>query len=123
MLDKVILIGNVGKEPEGSSGKVNYTKFSLATNDNVKNANGEWENRAKWHNVITFDKTADYVKNYVKKGDKLYIEGIIKYGEYTDKSGVVRKTFDIVGNVVKQLTAKEVNKTDNSIKYDDDVPF
>ena len=76
-VNKVILVGNVGADPE-----VKYTpsgipvgKFSLATNERFKNKSGEWQDRTEWHNIVAWQRLAEIVGEYVSKGSKVYIEG------------------------------------------------
>ena len=79
-VNKVILVGNLGKDPE-----VKYTptgtpvaKFSLATNESYKDKSGQWQERTEWHNIVAWQRLAEIVGEYVKKGSKLYIEGRIR---------------------------------------------
>jgi single-strand DNA-binding protein len=87
-VNKVILIGNVGKDPE-----VKYTpsgtpvaKFSLATNERYKDKDGNWQDRTEWHNLLAWQRTAEIVGEYVKKGSKVYIEGSLRTSSWDDKS-------------------------------------
>jgi single-strand DNA-binding protein len=87
-VNKVILIGNVGKDPE-----VKYTpsgtpvaKFSLATNERYKDKNGQRQDRTEWHNLVAWQRTAEIVGEYVKKGSKVYIEGSLRTSSWDDKS-------------------------------------
>ena len=93
-LNRVSLIGNVGRDPE-----VRYTQsgdaimnFSLATTEKWKTKDGERQERTEWHRVEVFGGQAKVVKDYVGKGDKIYIEGQIRYEEWTDKDGNKRNT-------------------------------
>lgn len=86
-VNKVILIGNLGKDPE-----IKYTpqgrahaKFSLATNDRYKDKNGEWQNRVEWHNIIAWERLAEVAGEYLKKGSKVYIEGRLQTHSWDDK--------------------------------------
>jgi len=100
-VNKVTLIGAVGKDPE-----VRYTQagmaianFSLATSKKNK----EKSDVTQWHNIVAFQKTAELIQQYVKKGSKLYIEGEIQYQEY-DKDGEKRYTTKIVANDLSFLS-------------------
>lgn len=93
-VNKVILIGNVGRDPE-----IRYTQsgepianFSLATSESWNDKSGQKQERTEWHRVEVFGKTAQVVRDYVTKGKPLYIEGSIVYQEYTDKDGIKRNT-------------------------------
>lgn len=98
-LNKVTLIGNVGQDPEIRStqdGK-ELASFSLATTESWKDKNsGEKKDKTEWHRIVVFGPLAGIVKNYVKKGSKLYIEGQLKTREWTDKEGVKRFTTEII---------------------------
>jgi single-strand DNA-binding protein len=86
-VNKVILIGNVGKDPEirfAGSGTAVAT-FSLATTDRSKDQAGNWTDRTEWHNLVAFQRTAEIVRDYVKKGTKLYVEGKLQTRSWDDK--------------------------------------
>jgi single-strand DNA-binding protein len=86
-VNKVILVGNLGKEPELKyiSAGAPVAKFSLATNERFKDKAGEWQERTEWHNVVAWNRLAEIVGEYVKKGSKLYIEGRLRTSSW--KSG------------------------------------
>jgi single-strand DNA-binding protein len=93
-VNKVILIGNVGKDPEiryMQSGEP-IANFSLATNEVWNDKSGQKQERTEWHRVEVFGKTAQVVRDYVTKGRPVYIEGSIRYEEWTDKDGNKRNT-------------------------------
>ena len=86
-VNKVILIGNLGKDPE-----VKYTpqgtavaKFTLATNERYKDKSGEWQDRTEWHNVVAWARTAEIVGEYLKKGRTVYVEGSLRTSSWEDK--------------------------------------
>src|SRR5438477_8796324 len=86
-VNKVILIGNLGKDPE-----VKYTpqgtavaKFTIATNERFKDKAGEWQDRTEWHNLVAWARTAEIVGEYLKKGSKVYIEGSLRTSSWDDK--------------------------------------
>jgi single-strand DNA-binding protein len=86
-VNKVILLGNVGKDPEIKflpSGAA-VANFSIATSDRYKDKAGEWQERTEWHNVAAFARTAEIVRDYVKKGSKLYVEGRLTTRSWDDK--------------------------------------
>ncbi len=98
-LNKVMLIGNVGSEPEvrmtGGGSKV--AKLSLATNRSWTNRNsGQQEERTEWHRLTIFGRLADVVEQWVNKGDRLYVEGRIEYSQTQDDTGNTRYWTDIV---------------------------
>lgn len=100
MINKVILLGNLGKDPEirSTSDGREIANFSIATTESWKDKNtGERKDRAEWHRVVVFSQgLVGIVKNYVKKGTKLYIEGQLQTRKWTDKSGVDKYTTEIV---------------------------
>ena len=86
-VNKVILLGNLGKDPE-----VKYTpsgmavaRFSMATTDKVKDKDGNWQDRTEWHNLVAFQRTAEIAAEYLKKGNKVYIEGRLHNDSWDDK--------------------------------------
>ena len=92
-VNKVILVGNVGKDPE-----VKYTpngvalaKFSLATNERFKDKSGEWQDRTEWHNVLAWERLAEIVGEYVHKGAKLYVEGRLQTSSWEDRQSGEKK--------------------------------
>ena len=100
-VNKVILLGNVGKDPEirSTAGGTMVANFTLATSDRQKDAQGNWQDRTEWHNLVAFTRTAEIVRDYVKKGSKLYIEGKIQTRSWDDKeSGEKRYRTEIIVN-------------------------
>ena len=98
-VNKSILLGNVGKDPEirSTNGGTLIASFSLATQDRVKDGQGNWQDKTEWHNIVTFNRTAEIVRDYVKKGDRLYIEGKIQTRSWDDKdSGQKRYRTEIL---------------------------
>lgn len=98
-INKVILLGNLGKDPEirkTNDGR-EIASFSIATNQKWKGKDGSPQERVEWHNVVVFSQgLVGIVKNYVKKGSKLYIEGSLQTRKYTDKNGVDKYITEIV---------------------------
>lgn len=93
-VNKVVLVGNVGKDPEirFTQGGEAIANFSLATSENWTDKSGQKQEKTEWHRVEVFGKAAQVVRDYVTKGKPLYVEGSIHYDEYTDKAGVKRNT-------------------------------
>ena len=108
-VNKVILIGNLGKDPE-----IKYTpsgtavaKFSLATNERFKDKSGEWQDRTEWHNIVAWQRLAEIVGEYVKKGNKLYIEGRLQTSSWDDKeSGQKKYKTEIIANDLVLLSGR-----------------
>lgn len=100
-VNKVILIGNLGKDPElkyTPSGTA-FAKFSLATNERYKDKAGEWQDRTEWHNIVAWQRTAEIAAEYLKKGRSVYVEGRIQTRSWDDKqSGQKKYITEIVAN-------------------------
>ena len=109
-VNKVILIGNLGKDPE-----VNCTpagtpvaKFSLATNERFKDKSGEWQDRTEWHAIVAWQRLAEIVGEYVTKGSKLYLEGKLQTTSWEDKqSGKKKYRTEIVAQELVLLAPGE----------------
>lgn len=99
-VNKVILIGNLGRDPEsrsfGNGGKV--VKFSIATSETWNDrASGDRKEKTEWHNVVIYDeKIGEVAERYLKKGSKVYIEGAMQYREYDDANGAKQKIAEVV---------------------------
>ena len=109
-VNKVTLLGNVGKDPEirSTAGGTMVANLTLATSDRQKDAQGNWQDRTEWHNLVAFTRTAEIVRDYVKKGSKLYIEGKIQTRSWDDKeSGQKRFKTEILVNELVLLSARE----------------
>ena len=109
-VNKVTLLGNVGKDPEirSTAGGTMVANLTLATSDRQKDAQGNWQDRTEWHNLVAFTRTAEIVRDYVKKGSKLYIEGKIQTRSWDDKeSGQKRYKTEILVNELVLLTGRE----------------
>ena len=106
-LNKVMLIGNVGSDPEiratGSGARV--AKLSVATNRSFQDRSGQQQERTEWHRLTVFGKLADIVEQYVKKGDRIYVEGRIEYSQTQDDQGGTRYWTDIVVQEMVMLGA------------------
>jgi len=108
-VNKVILLGNLGKDPE-----VKYTpsgvpvaKFSLATNERYKDKGGEWQDRTEWHNIVVWQRLAEIVGEYVKKGSKIYIEGRLQTSSWEDKqSGEKKYRTEIIASDLVLLSGR-----------------
>jgi len=106
--NKVQLIGNLGNDPEVitlDSGK-KLAKFSIATNETYKNAQGEKVTDTQWHNVIAWNKTAEIVEKYLVKGNEIAVEGKLTSRSYEDKEGVKKYITEIIVNELLMLGNK-----------------
>lgn len=138
-VNKVLLIGNVGKDPEVRHTQAGalIVQLSLATSDRWRNKqSGEWQERTEWHRIVIFnEKLAEVAQKYVRKGAKLYIEGQIQTRKWTDQSGAERYTTEVVlprfGGALTMLGGKDDGGDDTDSApprqaggdMDDDIPF
>jgi single-strand DNA-binding protein len=92
-VNKVLLLGNVGKDPEirASQGGMTIASFTLATADRQKDQAGQWTDKTEWHNLVAFGRTAEIVRDYVKKGTQLFVEGKIQTRDWVDKESGQKK--------------------------------
>lgn len=107
-VNKVILIGNLGKDPETrymSNGEA-VTNITLATTDTWKDRNGEKQEKTEWHRVTFYRKLAEIAGEYLKKGRPVYVEGRLETRKWTDKSGAERYTTEIIANEMKMLGSR-----------------
>lgn len=135
MINKVILVGRLGKDPE-----VRYTPdgtmvttFNMATDESYKDKNGEKVQKTEWHKVVTYRKLAEICGNYLVKGKLVYIEGKIQTRSWEDKEGVKRYATEIIANDMQMLDSKGQSRPAESTAPDaastpagmaaDDVPF
>jgi single-strand DNA-binding protein len=108
MLNKIMLIGNLGRDPEMNytpSG-VAVTKFSLAVSRNIKASTGEKREETEWFNIVAWRQLAETCNTYLRKGSKVYIEGRLTQRKYTDKNGAERTAIDVVANEMEMLSPK-----------------
>ncbi len=104
-LNKVMLIGNLGSDPEirATASGTKVAKVSLATNRSFQDRSGQQQEKTEWHRLTFFGRLADIVEQYVKKGDRLYAEGRLEYSQTQDDQGNVRYWTDIVVNEMVML--------------------
>ncbi len=128
-LNKVMLIGNLGKDPEVrymASGAA-VANFSLATNERYKDQEGNWNEKPEWHRVVFFGKIAEVIGQYLNKGSKIYIEGRLQTRDWTDKDGNKKYTTEIVGREMIMLGGRgEPSATNDDYQppaEGDDIPF
>lgn len=106
MKNLVILIGNLGKNPESRpAGNTTVTNFSVATSETYKDSEGKQQKSTEWHNVAAFGKLGETVAKYLKKGSKVYVEGRLRTSNY-EKEGVKHYRTEIVASEVKFLDSK-----------------
>ena len=99
-VNKVILLGNLGRDPETryTTGGDAVTNLNIATSEQWKDKNGEKQERTEWHRVVLFGRQAEVAAEYLKKGRSVYVEGRLQTRKYTDKDGVEKYSTEIVGD-------------------------
>eukprot|EP01029_Cantina_marsupialis_P007932 TRINITY_DN1906_c0_g2_i1.p1 TRINITY_DN1906_c0_g2~~TRINITY_DN1906_c0_g2_i1.p1 ORF type:complete len:139 (-),score=24.02 TRINITY_DN1906_c0_g2_i1:147-563(-) len=136
-VNKVILVGNVGKDPEVRylDNGVAVANFPLATSETYTNKKDEKVTQTEWHNVVIWRKLAEICENHVKKGMQIYIEGSIRTRSWEDKDGNKKYTTEVIGTTMRMLGKKVDNaggssqepvsttSTDSSEEETDDLPF
>lgn len=126
-INKVILIGNVGKDPEIKSfeGGNKVANFSLATSEKFKDKNGQKQEKSEWHNIAIWGKLADVVERYVKKGDKIYLEGKLTTRSW-EKDGEKKYMTEVVCNQMTMLGSRQSKQTESDQEKNyadrDDLP-
>ena len=104
-VNKVILVGRLGRDPETRympNGDT-ITNFSLATDEQWRDHNGERQTRAEWHNVSLYGKLGEIANQYLRKGSQVFIEGKIQSRKYTGNDGIERTAYNIIGNEMRML--------------------
>ena len=115
MLNKVILIGNVGQDPEVKDTQAGVIAHcSLATNERYKDKSGAVQNKTEWHRLTFFHPLAEVVNQYVHKGDTIYVEGKITSSEYTDKDGNKKTSVEIQVRDMKMLGGRKDDSNQQS---------
>ena len=107
-VNKVILVGNLGKDPEVrhlENGAV-VANFSMATSETYKDKNGVRQTQTEWHNVVLWRGLAEIAEKFLKKGNMIYIEGKLRTRSWEDKEGVTRYTTEVVGDSMTMLGSK-----------------
>jgi single-strand DNA-binding protein len=121
-INKVILVGNLGKDPEvrtlESGTKV--AQFSLATNESYKDKEGNWQERTEWHNIVMWRYLAEKAENNLKKGMQIYLEGKIRTRQWTDQNNQTRYTTDIIAEKFIMLGSRGDNPNLPPLPTEDD---
>lgn len=129
-INKVILVGHLGKDPEVNhlEGGIAVAKFTLATTEVYNDKNGERKEQTEWHNIVCWRKTAELAEKFLKKGSAIYLEGKIRSRSYTDKENIKRYFTEIVVDSFNMLDRKpdgsetSINETVDATVADD-LPF
>tara|TARA_B100000287_G_scaffold434689_1_gene499935 strand:- start:12551 stop:12967 length:417 start_codon:yes stop_codon:yes gene_type:complete len=133
-VNKVILVGNLGQDPEGrfTPQGTAVTNLSVATNESWKNQSGEYQDRTEWHRVVMYGKMAETANEYMHKGMMVYIEGRLQTNEWEDQNNIKRRTTEIRCDNFTMLGKKgdgsQTRKGPNNDEkldenQDDDLPF
>lgn len=122
-VNKVILIGNLGRDPELKylEGNVARANFSLATSDSYKDKNGNRVDQTEWHNIVMWRGLAETAEKYLKKGTQVYIEGKLQTRQWNDKEGHKRNTTEIVAESYVILQRRDAGNT--GTEGGGDTPF
>jgi single-strand DNA-binding protein len=113
MLNKILLIGNLGKDPElnVTAEGTPVTKFSLAVNRSYKTNSGEKKEETEWFNIVAWRQLAEICERYLHKGSKVYIEGRLTQRKYTDREGVQRTAVEVIASDMQMLSPKQTGAT------------
>ena len=126
-VNKVILVGRLGKDPEvrNLESGVAVANFTMATSESYKDREGNWQESATWHNVVMWKNQAETVEKYVNKGSLIYIEGKITNRQWDDKDGVKHSITEVIGYSLILLTPKgetAAKPVESSNTANDDFP-
>lgn len=121
-LNKVMLIGMLGKDAEHrfTTSNVSVSSFSIATENSYKGKDGNWVNETTWHNIVAFS-LSDYMKEQLKKGKKIYVEGRLSKRDYTDKENIKRYITEVICEKLIPLDSREQGQRvdyGSTTKYD-----
>lgn len=133
-VNKVIILGNVGQDPEIREGNFTVAALSIATTRKWRDKAGEAQSETEWHRVSAFGRLAEIISQYVRKGDPIYIEGRLRTRKYEDKQGIERWVTEIIAEQLQLLRQKDSDEKPAQAKpaaqrrapestYDSDVPF
>ena len=124
-VNKVILIGNLGRDPELKylEGNVARANFSLATSDSYKDKNGNRVEQTEWHNIVLWRGLAESAEKYLKKGTQVYIEGKLQTRQWNDKDGNKRNTTEIVAESYVILQRRDATNNPNTNEGGNDTSF
>lgn len=109
MVNRVILIGNLGRDPEVKylEGNVAVAKFSVATNENYKDKKGDWQTATEWHDIVVWRALAERAEKQLKKGSQVFVEGKLTHRKYQDKDGIDRYVTEVVANHFRILDRRD----------------
>jgi len=124
-VNKVILIGNLGKDPEVRylDNGVAVANMSIATTENYKNKEGDRVSQTEWHDVVLWRGLAEIAEKYLKKGSSVYIEGKIRTNKWVDKDENTRYKTEILADKLNMLARSGNTEDNNTPSTEDDLPF
>jgi len=119
MINKVILVGNLGSDPEVRTleNGTKVARFSVATNENYQDKSGEWQKITEWHNITAWRGLAERAEKYIKKGHMVYVEGKLTTRKWQDQNGNDRYSTDVVARILRTLERRESSNTSNSNNF------
>ena len=127
-MNEVFLTGNLGTDPEfrETPNGIEICILSVATNESIKRDN-QWVDHTEWHRVVVFAGTAKSCAKFLAKGSKVAVRGKIRSNKYTDKEGIERKSFEIIGDKVEFLSKRQTTTNgatpQQPYQTDDEIPF
>ena len=124
-VNKVILIGNLGKDPEVRylDNGVAVANLSLATSENYKNKQGERVTQTEWHDVVLWRGLAEVAEKYLKKGSSVYVEGKLRTNKWVDKDENTRYKTEVLADKLTMLGRSQTQEQSNESISEDDLPF
>jgi single-strand DNA-binding protein len=125
MLNKIMLIGNIGKDPElqVTSEGTPFTRFSLAVSRAYKSSSGEKVEETEWFTIVAWRQLAEICERYLHKGSKVYIEGRLSQRKYTDREGVGRTSVEVIASEMVMLSPKSASSgVEDGVNHDPFLP-
>src|SRR2546427_8967361 len=125
MLNKIMLIGNLGRDPElnVTSDGTPVTKFSLAVSRNYTTKSGERKEETEWFNIVAWRQLAEICERYLHKGSKVYVEGRLSQRKYTDREGVQRTSVEVIISDMEMLSPKPAGAGTEEVVVETNDPF
>lgn len=130
MINKIILVGYIGKDPEHRKldNGVSVATFSMATSESYKDKEGNWQNLTEWHKIVAWRGLADLISNKYRKGNLVYVEGKVTHRKYTDANGQEKYITEVVAAQARKLEKSEKSAPPPPVEIapvesKDDLPF
>lgn len=123
MLNKIMLIGHIGRDPEAkvTANGTTVTKFTLAATRKFKASGGEAKEETEWFTIIAWNHLAEICDKYLEKGKLVYIEGRLTQRKYTDREGIQRTAVEVIANEMEMLSSKQATDRQSAEANEDDV--